>query len=135
MRTVDAILSIPSLLFALLIVTLLGQEQHQRVLAIGIAFTPGMARITRSVALAVAQAGLRQRRHRARRARRLHRARARCCPNVIAPIIVEMTIRVAFAVMLFATLSFLGLGAQPPVHGMGADGRRGAPLHVSATRG
>ncbi|MGO6908697.1 ABC transporter permease, partial [Rhizobium ruizarguesonis] len=35
-------------------------------------------------------------------------------PNVIAPIIVEMTIRVSFAVMLFATLSFLGLGAQPP---------------------
>ena len=35
-------------------------------------------------------------------------------PNVVAPIIVEMTIRVAFAVMLFATLSFLGLGAQPP---------------------
>ena len=35
-------------------------------------------------------------------------------PNALAPIIVEMTIRVAFAVMLFATLSFLGLGAQPP---------------------
>src|SRR5438132_323565 len=35
-------------------------------------------------------------------------------PNVVAPIVVEMTIRVAFAVMLFATLSFLGLGAQPP---------------------
>ncbi|MGO7770725.1 ABC transporter permease subunit, partial [Rhizobium ruizarguesonis] len=35
-------------------------------------------------------------------------------PNVIAPIIVEMTIRVSFAVMLFAKLSFLGLGAQPP---------------------
>ncbi|MBL8107826.1 MAG: ABC transporter permease, partial [Anaerolineales bacterium] len=35
-------------------------------------------------------------------------------PNVIAPIIVEWTIRIAFAVMVFATLSFLGLGAQPP---------------------
>jgi len=35
-------------------------------------------------------------------------------PNVVAPVVVEMTIRVAFAVMLFATLSFLGLGAQPP---------------------
>ena len=35
-------------------------------------------------------------------------------PNVVAPIVVETTIRVSFAVMLFATLSFLGLGAQPP---------------------
>ena len=35
-------------------------------------------------------------------------------PNVVAPVIVEASIRVAFAVMLFATLSFLGLGAQPP---------------------
>ncbi len=35
-------------------------------------------------------------------------------PNVAAPIVIETTIRVAFAVMLFATLSFLGLGAQPP---------------------
>ena len=35
-------------------------------------------------------------------------------PNILAPIIVEATIRVAFAIMLFATLSFLGLGAQPP---------------------
>lgn len=35
-------------------------------------------------------------------------------PNILAPIIVEANIRVAFAIMLFATLSFLGLGAQPP---------------------
>jgi peptide/nickel transport system permease protein len=35
-------------------------------------------------------------------------------PNVMAPVVIEATIRVSFAVMLFATLSFLGLGAQPP---------------------
>src|SRR3546814_11484067 len=35
-------------------------------------------------------------------------------PNIVSPIIVEATIRVAFAIMMFATLSFLGLGAQPP---------------------
>jgi peptide/nickel transport system permease protein len=48
-------------------------------------------------------------------------------PNVIAPIIVEMTIRISFAVMLFATLSFLGLGAQPPASEWGlmvAEARR-----------
>ena len=39
---------------------------------------------------------------------------AEVLPNVVAPVIVEATIRVAFAIMTFATLSFLGLGAQPP---------------------
>ena len=48
-------------------------------------------------------------------------------PNVMAPIVVETTIRVSFAVMLFATLSFLGLGAQPPASEWGlmvADARQ-----------
>ena len=113
MRTVDAVMSIPSLLFALLIANLLGKSSLDAVLAIGIAFAPGMARITRSVALTVRQQDY------------VHAAIARgegggyivlreMLPNVVAPIIVEATLRIAFAVMLFATLSFLGLGAQPP---------------------
>ena len=113
MRTVDAIMALPSLLLALLIVSVLGRGSENAVLAIAIAFTPGMARITRSVALAV------------RRQDDVNAAIARgeggwyivtreMLPNVVAPIVVEMSIRVAFAVMLFATLSFLGLGAQPP---------------------
>ena len=54
-------------------------------------------------------------------------------PSSIAPIIVEMTIRVSFAVMLFATLSFLGLGAQPPAAEWGlmvSEARR--YMHMSA---
>jgi peptide/nickel transport system permease protein len=113
MRTVDAIMAMPSLLLSLLIVSVLGRGPENAVLAIAIAFTPGMARITRSVALSV------------RRQDYVNAAIARgegpgyivlreMLPNVVAPIIVEMSIRVAFAVMLFATLSFLGLGAQPP---------------------
>jgi peptide/nickel transport system permease protein len=72
-----------------------------------------MARITRSVALTV------------RKQDYVNAAVARgessrfivlseMLPNVIAPIVVETTIRVAFAIMTLATLSFLGLGAQPP---------------------
>jgi peptide/nickel transport system permease protein len=113
MRTIDAILSIPSLLFALLIVNLLGKSSFSAVMAIGIAFTPGMTRVTRSVALAVTKqdyvnAAI------ARGERAGYIVLREMLPNVVAPIVVEMTIRVAFAVMLFATLSFLGLGAQPP---------------------
>lgn len=126
MRTIDAVMSIPSLLMALLIVTLLGKSSVNALLAIGIAFTPGMARVTRSVALTV------------RKQDYVNAAIARgesaryvvwreMLPNVVAPIVVEMTIRVAFAVMLFATLSFLGLGAQPPAPEWGlmvSDSRR-----------
>lgn len=113
MRTMDAVMSIPSLLFALLIVSTLGQSSLNAVLAITIAFIPGMVRIARSVALAARQQDY------------IHAAMARgeaahyiilreMLPNIVAPIVVEATIRVAFAIMLFATLSFLGLGAQPP---------------------
>ena len=113
MRTVDAILAIPSLLFALLIVNLLGKSSVSAVAAIAVAFTPGMARVTRSVALAVRQqdyinAAI------ARGERGGYIVVREMLPNVVAPVVVETTIRVAFAVMLFATLSFLGLGAQPP---------------------
>jgi peptide/nickel transport system permease protein len=106
-------MSIPSLLMALLIVTLLGKSSINALFAIGVAFTPGMSRVTRSVALAVRKQDYVSARSRAARSARYIVWRE-MLPNVVAPIIVEMTIRVAFAVMLFATLSFLGLGAQPP---------------------
>jgi peptide/nickel transport system permease protein len=126
MRTIDAVMSIPSLLMALLIVTILGKSSLNALLAIAMAFTPGMARVTRSVALTV------------RKQDYVNAAIARgenagfivwreMLPNVISPIIVELTVRVAFAVMLFATLSFLGLGAQPPASEWGlmvAESRR-----------
>jgi peptide/nickel transport system permease protein len=113
MRTNDAVLAIPGLLLALLVANALGKGSFNAMLAIAVAFAPGMARVTRSVALTV------------RRQDYVSAAIARgeggswivlreMMPNVAAPVVIETTIRVAFAVMLFATLSFLGLGAQPP---------------------
>ncbi len=118
MRTVDAVMAVPGLLLALLLVSTLGKGSLNAMLAIGIAFAPGLARVTRSVALA------------ARRQDYVAAAIARgesgawivlreMLPNVVAPIVIEATIRVAFAVMLLATLSFLGLGAQPPASDWG----------------
>jgi peptide/nickel transport system permease protein len=126
MRTVDAVMAIPGLLMALLIVGTLGAGSGNAALAVAVAFVPAMARITRSVALSV------------RRLDYVGAAIARgegggwivlaeMLPNVVAPVVVETTIRVAFAVMLFATLSFLGLGAQPPAADWGlmaAEARR-----------
>jgi peptide/nickel transport system permease protein len=113
MRVVDAMMAIPNLLFALLIVTVLGPSGINAVVAIGIAFAPGMARVARSVTLAVRNqdyvaAAI------ARGESSLYIMSREVLPNMVAPVIVEATIRVAFSIMLLATLSYLGLGAQPP---------------------
>ena len=118
MRTIDAVMAIPGLLLALLVVNTLGKGDMNAAIAIAVAFAPGMARVTRSVALT------------ARRQDYVSAAIARgergswivfreMLPNVVAPVVIETTVRVAFAVMLFATLSFLGLGAQPPASDWG----------------
>jgi peptide/nickel transport system permease protein len=132
MRTIDAVMAIPSLLMSLLVVSTLGRSATNAVVAIAIAFVPGMARITRSVALAVRKqdyvsAAI------ARGERAGYIIIREMLPNVVAPIIIEMTIRVAFSVMLFATLSFLGLGAQPPASEWGlmvSEARK--YMHLSA---
>jgi len=132
MRTIDAIMSIPNLLFALLIVNLLGSGSVNALVAVAVAFAPGMARITRSVALSIRKqdyvsAAI------ARGESSSYIILREMLPNVIAPIVVETTIRISFAVMLFATLSFLGLGAQPPATEWGlmiSEARQ--YMHISA---
>jgi len=126
MRTVDAVMALPGLLLALLIASTLSSGGGGALAAISVAFAPGMARATRSVALAVRRqeyvaAAI------ARGESGAHIVLREMLPNVAAPVVVEITIRVAFAVMLFATLSFLGLGAQPPAPEWGlmvSEGRR-----------
>ena len=113
MRIVDALISIPNLLFALLIVTVLGPSGVNAVVAIGIAFAPGLSRVARSATLVVRELDY-VNAARARGEGAVYMIAREILPNAAAPIIVEATIRVSFAIMLFATLSFLGLGAQPP---------------------
>lgn len=113
MRILDGLLAMPELLFTLLIVTFLGGGSAQAMLAVAITFAPGMARISRSAVLSV--------RTREYVLAAIARGESRAwivgrevLPNALGPIIVEATIRVSFAIMLGATLGFLGLGAQPP---------------------
>lgn len=113
MRLTDAVMAIPSLLFALMILAVLGSSAINAVVAIGIAFAPGMARIARSVTLQVRELDY-VAAAQARGEKLGWIVLAEILPNIIAPVIVEGTIRVAFAIMTLATLSFLGLGAQPP---------------------
>ncbi len=113
MRILDGLLAMPELLFTLLIVTFLGGGTTQAMLAVAVTFTPGMARIARSSVLSV-----RTREYvlaaTARGESRAWIVGREVLPNALGPIIVEATIRVSFAIMIGATLGFLGLGAQPP---------------------
>ncbi len=113
MRVLDGLIAVPDLIFALLIVTVLGNGMGNALLAVAIAFTPGLARIARSTVLS-----LRSRDYvlaaTARGERRAWIILCEVLPNAVGPVIIEATIRVAFAVMIGATLGFLGLGAQPP---------------------
>jgi peptide/nickel transport system permease protein len=113
MRVVDAMLAFPSLLLALLIITALGASTGHALLAIGVANAPGVARIVRSATLSLREAEF-VLAARARGERHLYVMFGEIFPNVLAPVVVEATLRVGFAIVAGASLSFLGLGVQPP---------------------
>ncbi|UCF90230.1 MAG: ABC transporter permease [Desulfobacterales bacterium] len=113
MRLMDTLMSIPSLLMALLILTALGGSMLNAMLAIAIVGAPRIARVVRSATLALKNEEFVL----AARARgESHRfvMFGEILPNVLSPIIVEATIGVGFAIMIGAGLSYLGLGVQPP---------------------
>ena len=113
MRIVDALMALPALLLAMLLLTTVGAHPVYVVLGIGIVFMPRSARVVRGVALALATAEFIDA-ARARGERGLYIIFVEMLPNASAPIIVETTIRFAYAILLATSLGFLGLGAQPP---------------------
>ncbi|MEM6636714.1 MAG: ABC transporter permease [Pseudomonadota bacterium] len=113
MRLVDTLLSFPALLLALTISAVLGPNLQNTIIAIGIAFTPFLARIIRGETLRVAQMPY------VEAARTAGNSDFRLIvhhilPNIMPAVIVQSTISLAFAILAEAGLSFLGLGTQPP---------------------
>ncbi|WP_172298215.1 ABC transporter permease [Pseudoruegeria sp. HB172150] len=113
MRLVDTLLAFPALLLALTISAVLGPNLQNTIIAIGIAFTPFLARIIRGEALRVAQMPY------VEAARTAGNSDTRLIvrhilPNIMPAVIVQSTISLAFAILAEAGLSFLGLGTQPP---------------------
>lgn len=113
MRLMDIFMSFPSLLLALLVVAILGANVVNAVLSIGIVFMPRVARVVRSATLGLRTAPFVE-------AAQVRGERTRyilfreILPNLWPPIIVEGCIRMSYAVLLSVSLSYLGLGAQPP---------------------
>jgi peptide/nickel transport system permease protein len=113
MRLVDALLSFPALLLALTISAMLGPSVSNTIIAIGVAFTPFLARIVRGEALRVAQMPYVEA-ARSGGTGDLAMIVRHVLPNVLPLVIVQGTISLAFAILAEAALSFLGLGTQPP---------------------
>jgi len=113
MRLIDALLSFPILLLALTISAVLGPNLQNTIIAIGVAFTPFLARIVRGEALRIVQMPYVEA-ARSAGTRDLQMIVRHILPNVMPALIVQATISLAFAVLAEAALSFLGLGTQPP---------------------
>jgi len=113
MRLVDTLLAFPALLLALTISAVLGPNLQNTIIAIGIAFTPFLARIIRGEALRVAQMPYVEAARTAGNSD-LRLIVRHLLPNIMPAVIVQSTISLAFAILAEAGLSFLGLGTQPP---------------------
>ena len=118
MRVMDVFLAFPALLLALLVITVIGPSVKGAVLAIGVVYTPIFARVARGPVLAVkeleyVQAG------RSLGASNLRILIQHVLPNILAPLLVQLSLALSWALLTEASLSFLGLGIQPPAASWG----------------
>jgi peptide/nickel transport system permease protein len=118
MRIMDAVLSFPAVLLAIVLVTILGPSLYNAMAAIGIIYIPISARVVRSAVLA------NKGNEYVEAARALGKSNLRILflevlPNCLSPIIVQATVTFADAIIIEAGLSFLGLGAPPPAASWG----------------
>ena len=125
MRIMDVLLAFPALLLAIAIVTVLGQGLINALLAIGIVSIPAYARVVRASVLSVKEQDFVTGGPRGGRAvgRILSRS---ILPHTLTPLIVQGTLGIATAILDAAALSFLGLGAQPPMPEWGSMWARSA---------
>jgi peptide/nickel transport system permease protein len=113
MRIVDIMFSIPGLVLAILIAGLLGPSRRNAMIAIGIIIIPVFARVIRGAVLEVMGFPYIES-ARALGAPGSRIMRQHVLPNVVAPLIVLVTVYLSVAILAEAALSFLGLGTQPP---------------------
>jgi len=118
-RVTDAMLACPFLILAIALAAFLGPSLTNAMIAIGISATPIFIRLTRAQVLA-AKAEDYVEAARALGNPHLRIALRHILPNIVAPLIVQATLAIAAAVIAEASLSFLGLGQQPPAPSWGS---------------
>jgi peptide/nickel transport system permease protein len=131
MRTVDVILSFPQLVFALLLLSILGNKLWLIVLAVGITHAPAVARVIRSATLDISErdyvkmAELQGMRPPAVMAKEI-------LPSLSTPLTVESGLRLTYSMIILSGLAFLGFGPPPPAPNWGIminENRTGLPLN------
>ena len=120
LRVIDALLAFPGLLLAIAITSALGPNLRNTMIAIGVVAIPVYTRLTRGQVLQAKE------REYVEAARTVGASQTRIAfkhilPNILNPLIVQASLSVAFAILAEASLSFLGLGAQPPTPTWGSD--------------
>ncbi len=118
MRTVDVVLAFPQLVFALLLLSILGPALWLIVLAVGLSHAPAVARVLRAATLDIAErdyvkaAELQGMRPAAVMAREI-------LPSLSTPLMVEAGLRLTYSIIIMSGLAFLGFGQQPPAANWG----------------
>lgn len=132
MRIMDMILAFPYLLLAIVVVAYLGPSLENAMMAIAITYVPRFARIVRGSVLEEAEKDYVMAEH-ALGAKNRRIIFLAILPNCLGPLIVLTTLSMASAILDSAALSFLGLGAQPPIPEWGAMIARSRGLILRAS--
>jgi peptide/nickel transport system permease protein len=131
MRTVDVILAFPQLVFALLLLSLLGPKLWLIVLAVGVSHAPQVARVLRSATLDISERDyIKVVELQGMRPAKI--MRREILPNLVAPLMVEAGLRLTYSIIIMAGLAFLGFGQAPPAANWGTminENRDGLPLN------
>ena len=131
MRTVDVILAFPQLVFALLLVSVLGPRLWLIVLAVGLSHAPQVARVVRSATLDISERDyVKVAELQGMRPRKI--MTSEILPNLVSSLMVETGLRLTYSIVIMAGLSFLGFGQQPPAASWGLminENLTGLPLN------
>jgi peptide/nickel transport system permease protein len=131
MRAVDVILSFPQLVFALLLLSLLGPKLWLITLAVGISHAPQVARVLRSATLDISEREF----VKSAELQGMRPAKVmwkEILPNLISPLMVEAGLRLTYSIVIMAGLAFLGFGQPPPAASWGTminENREGLSLN------
>jgi peptide/nickel transport system permease protein len=120
MRIVDALLSVPVIIVALLAIVAVGPSRRTLIIVIGIVFAMIIAKTVRAAVLSERELDYVQA-ARLRNERSPYIMFAEILPNVMGPVVVEFTVRLGYAIFTIATLAFLGFGADPSIPDWGTD--------------
>lgn len=131
MRSVDVILSFPQIVFALLLLSLLGPKLWLITIAVGFSHAPQVARVLRSATLDISERDF----VKAAELQGMRPAKVmvkEILPNLTSPLMVEAGLRLTYSIVIIAGLAFLGFGQQPPAANWGTminENRNGLPLN------